>query len=373
MKIAVNTRFLLKGKLEGIGRFTLEVLKKIAADHPEHDFYFFFDRPYDESFIFEKNITPVVLFPPARHPVLFYLWFEWSVSRALKKYQIDVFLSTDNFCSLSTRVPTVLVVHDVAYLHFPEQVSFTQRKYYRFFTPRFLRKASKIVAVSNYTKKDIVENFGTDFSKVSVACNGCDPIFQPISKEEKIKIQKQFSGESPYFVYVGAIHPRKNVANMIRAFDAFKKKTGSDVKFVIIGRKGWMNEDVQSALRETEFENEILFTGYVEHSILPKIIAGAMAMVYVSLFEGFGIPILEAMHCDIPVITSTRSSMPEVGGDAVLYADPDSFEEISRQMIAIFENPDLRQNLILKGRKQRLNFSWEKAAEVVYAAIESAN
>ena len=141
MRIAVNTRFLLPNKLEGIGRFTLEVLRRMVNSHPEHEFYFFFDRKYDPSFVLSENVIPIILFPPARHPFLFYWWFEWSVARALKKHNIDVFLSTDNFCSLNTKVPTVLVTHDLAFAHFPEQVGFLQRKYYQYFTPRFLAKA----------------------------------------------------------------------------------------------------------------------------------------------------------------------------------------------------------------------------------------
>ena len=129
MRIAVNTRFLLKNKLEGIGWFTYETVKRLVENHPEHEFYFFFDRPFEEEFIFGKNVHPIVLFPPARHPVLYFIWFEYSVANALKVYKIDVFLSPDNFLTLRTKVPTVLVTHDIAHLHFPEQVNFFDRKY----------------------------------------------------------------------------------------------------------------------------------------------------------------------------------------------------------------------------------------------------
>ncbi len=127
MRIAINTRFLIKEKIEGMGLFTYEVVKRMVEQHPEDEFFFFFDRPFDPTFIFGKNVTPVVLFPPARHPFLFYWWFEWSIAKALKKYGIDVFLSPDNFLSLSTKVKSVLVTHDLAYLHFPEHQSFFQK------------------------------------------------------------------------------------------------------------------------------------------------------------------------------------------------------------------------------------------------------
>ena len=124
MKIAVNTRFLIKGRLEGMGLFTYEVVRRLVEQHSEHTFIFFFDRTYDPSFVFGKNVEPVVLFPPARHPFLFVWWFEWSVVRALEELKPDVFLSPDNFLSLRAKLKTVLVTHDIAHAHFPEQVSF---------------------------------------------------------------------------------------------------------------------------------------------------------------------------------------------------------------------------------------------------------
>jgi hypothetical protein len=141
MVIAVNTRFLIKNKLEGFGWYTFEVLKRLTQSHPEHQFVFFFDRAYDTDFIFAPNVTPVVLSPPARHPILFFIWFEWSVRRALRKYKADVFLSTDNFLCLGTDVKTVLVVHDLAFLHFPDYVPLRNRLYYQYFMPRFMKRA----------------------------------------------------------------------------------------------------------------------------------------------------------------------------------------------------------------------------------------
>src|SRR5450432_4302121 len=130
MRIAVNVRFLIKNKLEGIGWFTNETLKRITSQHPEHQFFFFFDRPYDSSFIFSENIKPMVLFPPARHPLLWYYWFEYAVPKALKKVKPDVFLSTDAYLSIHTQVKELLVVHDLAFLHFPGHINSLTSKYY---------------------------------------------------------------------------------------------------------------------------------------------------------------------------------------------------------------------------------------------------
>ncbi len=370
MRIGVNTRTLLKNKMEGVAVFTDEVMKRIVNDHPEHDFFFFFDRPFDGSFVFAKNVTPVVLFPQARHPFLFVWWFEWSITRALKRHEIDIFISPDNFCSLRTSVPTLLVVHDVAFKHYPEQVGWLVRHYYNFFMPRFLRKADQIVTVSKFTKADLKVQFQLSNKNIAVACNGTNSRFKPIESKNQELIRNKYTKGAAYFVFVGLIHPRKNVHRLIIAFYQFKMQTGSDMRLVLVGRKGWMADEVKEALVHPEFEKDVIFTGFVDHDEIPKIIGSAFAMMYVSLFEGFGIPILEAFQTNTPVITSDRSSMPEVGGEAVLYANPESIDSIAEQMIQLYQKPDLQKDLIEKGKHQRTLFTWEKAAKVVYEQIE---
>ncbi len=369
MRIAVNTRFLLKNKLEGIGRFTFEVLKRMVKDHPEHEFIFFFDRSYDKEFVFAENITPVVLFPQARHPFLFLWWFEWSIPRALREYQVDVFLSTDNFCSLGTDVKTILVIHDLAFVHFPKQVSFLQRKYYSLMTPGFIAKASRIITVSEYTKSDIVQQFNCHPSRIEVACNGCDPVFHPLDNAEKLEIRQEFSHGKPYFIFIGAIHPRKNVHNLIKAFSLFKTATNSDYKLLLVGRFAWNTGEVKEAYDLSDFKKDIIFTGFVPDEKVPLLMGAALALTYVSQFEGFGIPLLEAMHCEIPIITSNVSSLPQVAGRAALYVHPKQISQIARAMEQLFNSPQLCSDLVEEGKEQRTKFTWEKAASVVYNTI----
>ena len=369
MRIAVNTRFLLKGRIEGMGLFAYEVLKRMVEGHPEDEFIFFFDRSYDPAFVFGENVKPVVLFPPARHPFLFYWWFEWSVSRALRKFEIDVFLSPDNFLSLRTNVKTVLVTHDLAYLHFPDHHSFFHKKYYQLFSPKFNKKADHIVSVSHFTKKEIMEHYGIVAEKISVACNGCDEHFQPIPSEEKQLVRNKYADGQPYFFYVGAIHPRKNVHRLIEAFSMFKTKTSAPVRLLIAGRFAWKAGEVKDAFERSPFQQDIHFLGYISDEELRKVMAGALACTYVSLFEGFGIPLLQAMHCEVPIISSDVSSMPEVAGDAAILIDPYQVETIAGAMHQIWQKDHLRSKLVDNGRKQRRQFSWQKAAKVVYGAL----
>ena len=364
--IAVNTRFLIKDKLEGIGLFTYESLKHITQAHPEIDFYFLFDRDFDSEFVFSENVKPVVLFPQARHPVLWYWWFEISVARWLSKNKPDLFLSTDGYGCLKTEVPQVLVMHDLAFEHFKDHVPFLTKKYYEYFMPRFAKKAERIATVSEFSKQDIVKQYKVPAEKIDVVYNGAKEIYQPASKEVKLKIRERYSEGKNYFICVGSIHPRKNVKNLLLAFEKFKEETKSDYQLLIVGRKAWDFNEVDEAHEQMKFKNEVKFLGTVPPNELGEIVASAFAMVYVSLFEGFGIPIVEAMSCDVPVITSNTTSMPEAAGDAALLVNPNSVEEISSAMKKLAEDSSLRNSLVEKGRIQIKKFSWDLTAHKLW-------
>jgi len=368
--IAVNTRFLLANKLEGIGRFTCETLKYLSCQHPEHDFVFLFDRPYDPAFIFADNVTPMVIGPPARHPFLWYLWFEYAIPRALKKCKADLFLSTDGFLSLSTDVPTLMVVHDIAFEHYPMHVPYWARKYYQHFSPKYAEKATRISSVSHFTKQDLVSKYGITPDKIDVSPNGCNGYFNPLAAEEQIEIRAKHAKNCEYFVFVGAIHPRKNVANIFTAFDHFKKNNQTDMKLVIAGREAWECKAIMATYEAMKHKEEVIFLGHLQTDELAKVMASAKALVYTSLFEGFGLPILEAMSCQVPVITSNVSSMPEVAGDAALLVDPTSYEAISDAMTQLYINPSLCQTLTRKGLKQREHFTWKKTAQTLWKSID---
>jgi glycosyltransferase involved in cell wall biosynthesis len=370
MVIAVNARLLLQDKLEGIGRFANETLKIITQNHPEHRFIFIFDRPYSREFLFSSNITPVVCFPPARHPILWFLYFEFSVPRILRKYKVDLFLSPDGWLSLNTRVKSLPVIHDLNFFHLPEFIPWLVRKYYHYFFPRFIRKADRIATVSSFSKGDIVDLFRYDPMRIDIVYNGTSPNFKPIQEEEQSKVRERFSRGCPYFLFIGLIHPRKNLTSLITAFELFKQAVNSNVKLLVVGSRKWWTPDMQKALDDSYFKDDVIFTGRVTDADLTKITASALSLVYASHFEGFGIPILEAMYCDTPVITSEVSSLPEVGGDAVMYVNPASVDSISGAMLSMFCNANMRKELIERARVQRNKFTWERSADLLWKSIE---
>jgi glycosyltransferase involved in cell wall biosynthesis len=371
MKIAVNTRLLIRNKLDGIGWFTFETLNRITKKHPEHQFYFIFDRKFSPEFVFSSNVTPVIAWPPARHPFLWFLFFEIGLPKALRKIKPDVFVSTDGWCSLSTKVKTINVIHDLNFEHYPQFLPFLVRTYYLYFFPKFARKAERLVTVSEFSKQDLIRKYKIAPNKIDVVYNGFSTRYKPVDELIIEKTRVKYSTACPYFLFVGTIHSRKNIANQIKAFAVFKTKwPGNKIKLLLVGEKKWMTTDICEAYDNSPFRDEVIFTGRVGDNELERILASALALVYVSYFEGFGIPILEAMACGVPVITSNTSSMPEVAGDAALLANPFNPDEIALCMEQLAKDTKLRNALINAGFVRLKLFSWDNSAAQLWTAIE---
>ena len=369
LNIAVNTRFLIHNKLEGIGRFTFETLKRMSLAHPQHRFYCIFDRPPHQQFLFAENIIPLIANPPARHPFLWYWWFEWSVPRILKKINADVFLSPDGFASLNTNIPQLTVMHDIAFEHYPQFVPFITKKYYRYYSPKFAHKVQRIATVSDFSKQDISVKYNIDLDKIDVVYNGANPSCKPINETEKQKVKEQYSHGCNYFIFISAVHPRKNLGRILQAFDIFKTQTQSSTKLIVAGRMAWKNEELKTIYQKMEHKNEVVFVGHLAIKEIERLIASATALCYASLFEGFGLPILEAMYAETPVITSTVSSMPEVAGEAALLVNPKDVDSISKAFLALESQPKLQQKLIEAGKIQRQKFTWEQTAKLLWESV----
>ena len=364
MRIGINTRFLLSNKMEGFGWFTYEITKRLVLNHPEHTFYFFFDRAYDSKFIFADNVVPIVLFPQARHPILFKIWFNYSITHALKKHQIDVFFSPDGYLSLKTSVPQIGVIHDLNFEHFPEDIPLAPRKYLQKYFPLFAEKAAKIITVSQYSKNDIVEKYGIEKNKIEVVYNAASPYFKVQSVEVQEGIKKKFTAGSPFLVYVGAIHPRKNIDRLTKAFQLYKQQYKSTLKLLIVGEKLWTNVEDSDELNE-----EVLYTGHVGIEVLAEIVGSAQALCLVSYFEGFGIPLVEAMQSGVPVLSGNLTSLPEVCGEAAVYVDPFDVESIREGINKIVNDEVLRNRNIELGLEQAQKFNWDESALRVGAII----
>lgn len=369
MKIAVNTRLLLSDKLDGIGWFTFETLRRLVKDHPEVEFHFIFDRPFSSEFIFGNNVVPHVIGPPARHPILMRIWYDTMLPMLLKRIKPDLFISPDAQTSLTTQFPQLLVIHDINFEHYPMDVPMAFRSYLLKRSVRWAHKVDRIVTVSEFSKKDIVAKYNVPSEKIDVAYNGVNALYEPISESEKAAVKSKYTKGKDYFVFVGSIHPRKNLQRLLPAFKRFKERTGSDMKLVIVGNPYWKDQRIREAFDLFKDSDDLVLTGRLTAMELKGVVGAALSSVYVSYFEGFGIPIVESFKAGVPMITSNVSSMPEVAGDAAVCVDPMNVEAIAEAMIRMASDPQWRATLIERGLERVKLYDWDHTAAVMWQSI----
>lgn len=360
MNIAINARHLIKGKLEGIGWYSYEILKRLVLLRPNDQFFFFYDRKTN-PLVHGINVTNVVVNPQARHPYLFKIWFNYVLPKAFKKYNIDIFFSPDGFVSLNTNIAQIGVIHDLNFEHYPEDLPKIVLKYYKKHMQLFAKKAKKIITVSNFSKNDIISKYDIPTEKLHVIYNGANPNFKKLSEKTKVQFIKSNNNSRPFFIYVGSLHKRKNIERMLIGFQKFNTQKKMD--FVIVGTDMWKNQ-----LKLEGLLNNVKFLGRKSGDELSKWVASSTALIYVSYFEGFGLPVLEGMLSGVPVVTSDLTSIPEVGGDSVIYVDPFNEESICQGM-----NRALKEGLDFskKGLIQSKKFSWDNSASKVQRIIEN--
>lgn len=369
MRIAVNTRLLLSEKLEGIGWFTHESFRRIVKAHPEHQFIFLFDRPFDQRFVYEKNVEAVTVYPPTRHPLLYRIWFEYMLPRALRRSKADVFISPDGFLSSRANIPQLAVIHDLNFEHYPEDLPPAYSRYYRRWFPLFARKAARVVTVSNFSKADIAARYSVPKERIDVVYNGIGEVFTPLSEGEKEGVRKRFTAGLPYLVCVGAMHRRKNLANTLEAFDRLAEDH-PQIRLLIVGERMFKDARMERAWSAMKHQSQVVFAGRLGQADLRLALGGSEALVYASYFEGFGIPVAEAMACGVPVIAANATSLPEVAGDAAIYCDPFNIADIARCMRVMVDDDALRQRLIVAGKERARMYTWDRTAQGVWASIE---
>lgn len=369
MRIGVNTRLLLSGKMDGIGWFTAETLRRIVLAHPEHDFFFFFDRTPNPTFIFSSNVHPIILCPQARHPILWYIFFQQSIPRALKRHKIDLFLSPDGYMSLNTKVPTLTVIHDLNFEHSPDNLKPSHQRYMTYFSPQFARYSTRIATVSEYSKQDIVNTYHIEADKIDIVYDGAHEGYHPLSPSEQRLTREQYAGGNRYFIFISTIIKRKNLATLLTAFDQFKQDDHEGTKLLVVGHRVWWKDELAKAYEQMNHKEDVVFLGRTEPEELIRLLGSAISLVYPSLYEGFGIPIIEAFQAEIPVITSNCTSMPEVAGDAAILIEPTDTDAMSNALTRVANDSNLRNQLISEGRSRRTLFSWDKTATLLWESM----
>lgn len=287
------------------------------------------------------------------------LWTMLGLSKKFIKEKADIFLSPTHYLPLHVSCPSVITILDVSYLYYPQLFKKKDLYQLKFWGGFSIKCAKKIITISNSSKNDIIKMYHVKPEKIVVVYPGIRELSKGLRFQTMEDLKKKFAVSSPYILFVGTLQPRKNIVKLIEAFAALKNK---EVNLVIIGRKGWQFEEILNAPKENGVGERVKFLDSVTDEDLPSFYKNALCFCLPSLYEGFGLPVLEAMQYGCPVATSNVSSLPEAGGDAAIYFNPESVEDITKALGRLLEDNNLREELIKKGKIQVKKFSWEKTA-----------
>lgn len=270
------------------------------------------------------------------------------------------------------RTRTVVTIHDLGYLHFPAMHTRAHRLYLRLSTVWSARAASHVIAISAATRDDLVRYARIAPDKISVIYHGLAPRFQPAPSAEIAAVQAKYDLHAPHFLYVGTVQPRKNLERLIEAFAQVLRTQhlAPNTQLVIAGKRGWLSEGIERRAAALGIADRVRFTGYVDDADLPALLSGALAFTLPSLYEGFGMPVLEAMACGAPVLTSTTSALPEIADGAALLVDPTNTTAIAEALARLASDATLRETLRARGLQRAAMFTWEQCARATLAVLQ---
>ncbi len=307
-------------------------------------------------------------------PASIWLRHPFGMPVALRRSRIDL-LHVQYFLPPLTRVPSVVTVHDISFAVRPEYFTRRDRVLLGALVPPALRKASRVITDTEYTRRDMVRVYGLDPARIEVIPLAADPRYGVLDRAEcRDLVAKRHGIRDGFVLYVGTLQPRKNVAPLIEAYGRMRRRTGLPHKLLIVGKPKYRYESVFEAIRSSGFESDIQFAGFVPDDELPMYYNAADVFVFPSLYEGFGLPVLEAMACGTPVVSSNASCLPEVAGEAALLVDPSDVDGFDRAMERILGDAAFAHELRARGRARAAEFSWDRTARetlAVYAKVRT--
>ena len=367
MKIVINALGPSKVKA-GIGNYLSNLINKLSIVDKKNKYIIFASS---ENKIFyktqNKNFFIIDIGFWGRNNLLRIFWEQLILPVKLLEHKADILFSPGFVCPLIKAVKYITVIHDMTFFSHPQVHTFFKKLYFPFMIKRSVKRSEKIIAISYNTKKEIIKYIKIPPEKIVVTHLSANKFSKSNIKDEKKFLSEKYNIKSEYLLFVGMIEPRKNLDLIIEAFKKFSDKT---IKLVIVGKKGWMVDDLFEKIKLKNLDEQIIFTGFVPDNELEIFYKTAKVFLYPSLYEGFGIPVLEAMTTGCPVITSNISSLPEVAGDAAILIDPENSEELSDAVNKLINDVKIREELVKKGFENTKKFSWKKTAKQTLLVFE---
>jgi glycosyltransferase involved in cell wall biosynthesis len=383
MKIAIEAQRIFRKKKHGMDMVALELIKNLQLIDHKNEYFIFVKPDEDSSVLQETSNFKIIELNGGPYPT----WEQIALPKAAKQYGCDILHCTSNTAPFYTDIPLITILHDIiymesSYMQILKSSASTYQKfgniYRKLVVPCVVKNSKKVITVSHFEKNRIREFFGIKGdNKLDAIYNGVSEHFKPVTNSDELKrVKEKYNLPDTYFFFLGNTDPKKNTKGTLKAFSDFLKQTGSDHKLVMLDYDKIELNKLLVEIKDANLINNIVLTGYVVNTDLPAIYAQCDVFLYPSLRESFGIPMLEAMSCNVPVITSNTSSMPEVAGDAAHIVDPFKSEEITQAIIKILQDDAYRKELCEKGLKRSKQFSWSNMAKAYlkqYELIHSAH
>jgi glycosyltransferase involved in cell wall biosynthesis len=369
MKIGIEGQRLFRNKKHGMDMVALELIRNLQIIDKENEYFIFVKPDEDNKALRETSNFKIIELEGGPYPT----WEQIALPKAAKKYGCDILHCTSNTAPFFTNIPLITILHDIiymesSYLNILKSSSSSYQKfgniYRKLVVPRVVKKSKKVITVSHFEKNRIGEFFGIKGdNKLDTIYNGVSEHFKPVTNTEELhRVKEKYNLPDNYFFFLGNTDPKKNTKGTLKAFSDFLKQTRSGHKLVMLDYDKTELNKLLVEINDTSLINNIVLTGYVINTDLPSIYSQCDVFLYASLRESFGIPMLEAMACGVPVITSNTSSMPEVSGGAAHIANPFNPEEITQGLIEILNNEAYRKSLCDKGTERSKQFSWKNMA-----------
>lgn len=362
MIIAVNTRLNKKTQPEGYETFLFSMLEHLTAAFPQHQFLYVSDEPYHNTSAFQNNVTPVVTGPETSSSLRLQYWFNYRVPAVLRRHKADVFVSMEGICSLRSKVPQCILVSDLSFLQSSAAAKKTAARFYKKYMPAFLTKAKIIAAVSDHSKKMISDHYKIAPEKITVIHPVVDKTFEPLDWEQHEIIKEKYAGGKAYFL----CSTNSNLINLLKAFSFFKKRQKSNMLLLIAGNT---DEIFRKEFKTYKLREEVKLLDGLDKTELAKITAAAYAVVHPVLYDDIALPALQALQCQVPLIVSDTGSLPSVFGEAALYVNPESFEDIAQKMMLVFKDEGKANELVKAGNELLLQYQPGKNADLLMQCI----
>ncbi len=356
MQIGIDASRATAAQRTGTENYSLFLIRGLLGLDQRNQYRLYFNQPP------AVNLLPRVANAETRVIPFPRLWTHVRLSLEMATHPPDVLFVPAHVLPIVHPTRSVVTVHDLGYLHYPQAHTRWARWYLRWATSYSVRGAARVIADSQATKRDLINYCRAAPERVTVVYPGYDPSFAPVHDHAKVAaIRERYRMPGEYIIYVGTLQPRKNLITLVDAFGNLLTEARS-VHLVIVGRKGWLYEPLFARVRQLHLEERVHFPGYVPQPDLPALLTGAQAFVLPSLYEGFGLPVLEAMACGTPVICSNVSSLPEVAGDAAILINPHDTTGLVQALRRVLDDAALRHDLAQMGLAQVSRFSWSRCA-----------